>query len=146
MGQQTQYPTAALPATPRQKKAIFAAAKSRDLDIDDVRAMTPENSVSRLTRGQAAGLLDRLNAGRDRPARKRRPKANPDAIRLISPRQRDYIADLVTVLGWSFEKYAAWLAKSLQYESPDQVATSKDAYRVIEGLKNIANRRKGAAT
>ena len=51
------------PITEGQRRALFAAAGRIGLDLDGLRAMTPAGSVSKLTRAEAASLLNRLNAG-----------------------------------------------------------------------------------
>lgn len=51
------------PITDAQRRAIFALAAQRGLTIDDLRPLTPQRSIGRLTRAQAAHLLDYL-AGR----------------------------------------------------------------------------------
>jgi hypothetical protein len=46
--------------TDTQRRTIFALARNRGLDIDDVRGMTPQRSISKLTVHEAGQLIERL--------------------------------------------------------------------------------------
>ena len=46
--------------TARQRATIFALGTRRGLDLDDLRAMTPQGSVSKLTVREAGQLIDCL--------------------------------------------------------------------------------------
>ena len=50
--------------TDKQRAALFALAHRRGLEIDDLRAMTPQGSISKLTMREAGDLIDRLKGGR----------------------------------------------------------------------------------
>jgi len=103
-----------LPITPEQRKALFAAGKARGLRIDDLRALTPANSISLLTRLQASRLIDRLNAGSESAYPKRRSRAprRPKGVYAVSsPQQRLKIESLRTELGWTPERLGEWLSK-----------------------------------
>lgn len=46
--------------TAAQMRTLFALAKRRGLDVDDLRAMTPQRSIRALTVREAGGLIERL--------------------------------------------------------------------------------------
>ncbi len=50
--------------TPKQRAAIFALGNQRGLDLDDLRSMTPQGSVSKLTMREAGEVIDRLKGRR----------------------------------------------------------------------------------
>lgn len=59
-----QPPASPPPISPGQRNYIFLLAAQRGMDVDDVRAMTPEKHVSRLTGPQAMELINALKFGR----------------------------------------------------------------------------------
>lgn len=128
--------------TESQRRAIFAAARARGLALDDLRAMTPQNSISRLTVAQAAALLERINGGpRDSQRRPRRPK---NVIALVSPSQRDLIDRLRIGLGWTPPMLEEHLAARKHPGDParkmSSIDSSSDAVAVIEHLKIVLRR------
>ena len=50
--------------TAKQRATIFALANRRGLDLDDLRGMTPQGSVSKLTMREAGDVIDRLKGRR----------------------------------------------------------------------------------
>lgn len=131
------------PITPAQRKAIFAAARAKGRSVDDLRAMTPNGSISRLSRREAFDLLNRLNAGteHDRPAPRRRPRRAKGMYAFVTDAQRDLIAALRLEIGWSDEQFRDWLGKRHYADDPTRPMTdmqsSADAMRVIELLKDV---------
>jgi len=135
------------PATMAQKKAIFAAARARGLDIDDVRALTPRRSVSKLSIREAAALLDRLNAGTacERTGR-RSPRRPRGVIAMPSPAQLAKIEGLRESLGWSREGLASFLSER-HFDhggSMDKILTSRDAQGVALLLLDVLARKNAA--
>jgi hypothetical protein len=134
-----------LPITVDQRRAIFAAARARALDIDDVRAMTPSGSISKLTRLQARDLLDRINANteystaRRQNASPRRPKG---VYAMVSEAQRVKIKAIQHEIGWTDEHLGTWLKQRHHDDGRPmtQMNSGKDAKAVIELLKQVARK------
>lgn len=136
------------PITPAQRRALFAAAKSRGLSTDDLRAMTPQRSISQLSVTDAAELLERLNADQRRfgaPFRRKRMDRRPSSIiALISADQLELIRKLRIAMGWTQHQLGDHM-KSRHYPSDpartmDEMQTTRDAQAVIEHLKKILHR------
>ncbi|MFQ5495745.1 MAG: hypothetical protein ACE5EX_10235 [Phycisphaerae bacterium] len=136
------------PITAPQRRALFACAKCKGLDIDDLRALTPCGSISALSRQEAAELLSRLNAGTDydhpRPARRgvRRPKG---VYRFATDAQRRKITALGIDLGWTSDRLHEWLSERHFLDGrpmskildKDAAVSTKDGADVIELLKVV---------
>lgn len=133
-----------------QRRALFAAANSRGLSLEDLRALTPQHSVSRLTSDQAAALIDRLIADQRRfgaefsPSRRRKPRRPSNVIALISTEQLELIRKLRISMGWTKIQLGDHF-KNRSYPSDpsrtmDEMQTSRDAQAVIEHLKKILRR------
>lgn len=129
------------PITPDQRKALFAAAKVRGMDIDDLRAMTPLGSISALTIRQAAELLDRVNAGTkyERPRRPRPPRRAKGVYALPTATQRAKIEGIREALGWTKEGLAEFLTgRRYEHGGPmSEMLTSRDARDVIQLLNRV---------
>lgn len=124
--------------TPQQMRKVWAVAKERGLDQDDVRQMAKVisgmDSVSHLTKAEAIQLIDRLEGRR------------PVAIQQTDPnmatvKQLWKIDQLIRGLGWDDNpkrleqfmlKYAG-VAKT-------QWLTKRKAIGLIDGLKKILDR------
>lgn len=134
------------PLSKAQRKALFAAARGKGLSTDDLRAMTPNGSISALSRREAFDLLNRLNAGteHDRPAPSRRPRRAKGMYAFVTDAQRDLIAAIRLEIGWSDERFRDWLGKRHYRDDPNRPMTdmqsSADAERVIELLKGVRDR------
>lgn len=130
-----------LPITPAQRTAIFAAARSRGLGIDDIRVMTPTGSISKLTRLQARDVLDRLNAGTPH-AVQHRPRRPKGVYAFVTDAQRNKIEALRFELGWTPEQLKAWLGERTHADGRPmtRMDTTADASAVIELLKAVASR------
>ena len=131
-----------LPMTPDQRRAIFAAGRAHGLDVDALRGLTPAGSISALTRLQAAGLIDRLNAGQENayPKRHSRAPRRPKGIYAVcTASQRNKIEALRIDLGWTPEGLAGFLAE--RHHSDGRPMTSVDSttdgIAVIELLKGV---------
>ena len=143
------------PIEPAQRKAIFAAARAKGLSIDDIRATTPEKSISKLTSRQAYDLLQLLNKGTayDRKAppperRPRGPRRQAGMYALVTAGQREMIAALRMEIGWSDAAFTKWLSKRHYRDDRTRPMTdmesSADAERVIELLKGVLERQRKA--
>jgi hypothetical protein len=134
--------------TPAQRRAIFQAARARDMTVEDVRMLTPRNTVSDLTVREAGQLLDRLNQGttyaRERaPAREaaRAPAREKGVFAPIQPAQKILIESIATEVGWSMPQLWAFLEKRHFANDPSrnmkQATSSSDAVAIIELLKRV---------
>ena len=129
-----------------QRCAIFAAMTERGLNIDDVRALCPNRSISRLTFQEAGIVLNRLNAGtayahpRQRQHSPRRPKG---VYRIATDAQRRKIESLRIQLGWTPEGLAEFLSERRYADGRkmSRVDSSGDASSVIELLKGVGVRK-----
>ncbi len=134
------------PISGPQRRALFAIAKARGLEIDDLRAMTPLDSISKLSRAEAAELLQRLNAGSDydhprpaKPREKRRPKG---VYRIVTDRQLRFIEAQRVDLGWPREKRVEFLGgrRHADGRTLTSIMSTADANTVIELLKAVYSR------
>ena len=134
--------------TPAQVKAIHTARSRMGFDDDAYRALLDERygirSCTQLSRRQASDLLTKLGRPLPRPTRerKRRPDRLPKGmVRLVTPAQRERIAELAGEIEWGGEGgYEGWLRASMGI---DRVATSEEGARVLQGLLTIRRRRRG---
>lgn len=145
--------------TREQMRALFAAAKRAVLTIDELRAMTPHQSISRMTIAEASALLDRLNKGTAHAKPRPTPQASPQASPLksqASPRRPSGIATFVTdgqklmidslrlELGWTPGQLRLWLDKRPYTRDPTRrmshIVSSADGVAVIELLKKVRDR------
>ena len=131
------------PVTATQRRALFAAGRARRLDIDGLRALSPDGRMSKLTRAQAADLLTRLNQGTDhehprRPVRgPRRPKG---VYAFVSDAQRRKIESLRIDGGWTHEGLDLWQSERHHDDGRPMtrvVESSADDVAVIELLKAV---------
>ena len=132
--------------TPGQRRALFAIARQRGMTIDDLRGMTPQGSISAITRRQAARLLSHLNAGTDyehpRPKMRPRRRQLKGVYRFASEAQHRKIEALRIQLAWAEDKLQAWLAER---HHPDgrpmtRIDSTSDGVSVIELLKGVLAR------
>lgn len=137
------------PIAAGQRRALFAAAERLGWSLDDLRAVTPGGSISKLTVRQASELLDRLNAGTpaaERHATRRSPRRPKNVLAMPTPAQRVKLDALREALGWTAERLNEWLSeRHYSHGGPmSQMATSRDAREVIELLKDVVRRSKKA--
>lgn len=141
--------------SPAQMRALFAAARRATLTIEELRAMTPNKSISRMTAAEAHTLLDRLNAG-TRHARPSggtggmgvppvsRPRRTPGIATFVTDGQKLLIDSLRLELGWTLAQLQDFLTKRHYRSDParsmSQINSSSDAIAVIELLKNVRDR------
>lgn len=135
-----------------QRRALFAAARKKGLSTDDLRAMTPKGSISKLTSAEAADLLNRLNKGTayDRPAppRKRRPRGvvamRPGSALLQMDSQ--LCRDLKIHYQWTEGSLSRWLADRTlpSGTQADRPVTARDYQERIELLKGVLKRARAA--
>lgn len=138
------------PISPAQRRAIFAAAESRGLSIDDVRDMTPAGSISRLTWQRASNLLDSINRGtafqKDRRERPRSPRRPKGVMAMVSEAQHRKIESLRIDLSFTTSRLHEFLAVRHYSHggSTARILTAADGIEVIELLKAVAARKKYA--
>ncbi len=143
--QQREHATAGEPMTPAQRRAWFAAGKSRGMDIDGLRSLTPRGSISALSRAEAARILTSLNRGTDHehPRRSpRRPHRPAGVYAFASDAQRRKIEALRIDLGWTPEKFQEWLSERHHGDGRPmtRIDSTTDAQAVIELLKVVLSR------
>lgn len=138
-----------------QRAKIFAMAKERNLDADQLRARTPRGHVSDLTHDEAASLIHSLvnNTSPDysrRPDYRRRPDAprrprRPGVHRMISEEQLAMITALRMELGWTVQGLHEHLAARHYRDDPKRplsdYVSSTDGVTVIEHLKKVRDRK-----
>lgn len=130
------------PIAAGQRRALFAAAERLGWSLDDLRAVTPGGSISKLTVRQASELLDRLNAGTpaaEQHATRRGPRRPKTVFAMPTPAQRVKLDALREALGWTAERLNEWLSERHYSHggAMNQMATSRDAREVIELLKHV---------
>ena len=135
-----------------QIRAIKARQRVLQLDDATYRGLLATRyevgSCTELTTQQAHDLLAHLYGGplpagkRPRKRRKLKVPATPrphatagTVVHMVSPGERQFIADLVREIAWDTpDGYQRWLHRSLGLTS---VLTSQDATAVIHGLKGL---------
>lgn len=137
--------------TQKQIRNIFRLGKERGLDINGLRSMTPQSSISKLSRHEAANLIDALQHGRSpdyskrsTPQRPRRPRPAAGAIRLASDAQRNLVNTLRIEIGWTPEGFRAWLGERhfADGRPMTDIKTSTDAHDVIELMKHVRDKQR----
>jgi len=134
------------PITPSQRRALFSAARSRGMTIDDIRDMTPTGSISALTRSQASDLLDGLNSGTEyahpRKPRRRSARRPKGVYALATEAQHRKIESLRIQLGWTREGLRGWLSERHYTDGRPmtKIDSTSDGSDVIELLKGVLER------
>lgn len=129
---------------PIQIQLIHIAAAQLGLSRNDYEAAISaqtkgkKSSSKDLTYFEADGLIDYFKTLgfkiKRSPARRAR-KASGNCVFLVSPEQARMIASLSGKIAWRFaDGYQRWLVKYLKI---DRIATTAQASRAIEGLKNL---------
>lgn len=136
-------------------RALFAAASRATLTVEELRALTPRRSISKMTTVEASALLDRLNKGtayaQPRPAPQTSPlksQASPrrpaGVHRMVTIGQKLLIDSLRLELGWTPDQLRLWLDKRHYRRDPartmSRIDSSADAVSVIELLKGVRDR------
>ena len=136
--------------TEAQVRAIHACLHARGIEDPEYREMLAARynvtTCKDLTRRQAAMFISLLSGGHRALARPKTrrpiqhphqpaPEDTPGVVSLPSPAQRKLMAELVTEVDWyTPDGYQAWMEKALGIK---RVRTSRDAHRVIRGLKGL---------
>ena len=107
--------------TAAQRRTLFGLARRRRLEHDDLCALTPAGSVSKLSAAEAAALIDRLGGQADPPGD-------------VTCRQRGMMAHLQRLLGWKDSELSAWLTKRFRVASFACVTDKAQVRRIIAGL------------
>lgn len=117
--------------TAGQRQALFAWAGRRGLSIDDLRAATPGGSISKLSRSQAARMIERLSGRSGDGGRQAVPAEFSDRITL---RQRGMLRHLQKLSGLSAAGFSNWLFAHFGFRSIEEIRGKSEASRVIGGL------------
>lgn len=133
-------------STKKQRQLIKIAQKNLGLDDQIYREMLQAHfgvdSCTRLSRPQADRLIAMFKQRGFRVKKKisenpprRRPRRAGNVVRLASAREQGKIAALRELIHWRIrDGFTAWLGARFSIE---RVRTAQDAWRVIEGLKNL---------
>lgn len=138
-------------STAAQRRAIVLAGKTRGLDVDALRALTPNGSIRALSFEDASMLLDRLNQPTlvdedPRPAGRRKPSAGrgngrrsaPGVYKMLTPRQREVIASYCRRLGWGPDRLDELTLKLFGLPMR-RVGSRRDASVLITVLRRIVD-------
>ena len=136
--------------TEGQIKLIWVLARQLGMTSDDLHEMiagaTGKDSIKSLSTSEGARVIDSLVRAGARVKRKRQPRRDlpPNIVELLTPKQASFIRYLEKELGWQDnpERLKGFIKRSIKKEV---VRTKQEAIKVIEGLKNMAERegRKG---
>ena len=100
-------PSPPMRCTGLQLRCLHALGKQRDLGHEDLRAVCGVESLTQLTHARADQVIRELRA--DRPQARRRRRAVPGVIRLVTDGQRAKLAELIVETGWPAHMQAGWL-------------------------------------
>lgn len=130
--------------TVKQVRTIFALARQRGLNDDELHAVVAEvvgnRSISALGREDANRVIARLNRGQGatpRTVQHRRKQAGIVAV--VQSAQIHLIAELASQRSWTGATLEKFIRRQCKHFPP---RTTSDANKVIEGLKAM-NRREG---
>lgn len=118
--------------TAAQRRRLFARAHELGCDVDDLRAMTPTGSVSKLTRPEAAWLIDQLEGSN---------RGGPPADSGPTARQLAMIGHLRDEIGFAGPQFDAWLAGRFKVHDLPEITDRRLASRVIGGLLAMKEKR-----
>ena len=125
--------------TDAQRRCLFAMAHKLGMEIDDLRAATPQGSISKLSRVEAAALIDRLGGQPGSSASNWRAQGTATA------KQLGMIAHLRDLIGFTEEQFSHWLTKRFKVTGIAQITDKGHASRVIGGLLQMHAIRSGVA-
>ena len=131
--------------TEGQTKLIWALARQLGMESDDLHELvsltTGKDSIKALSTKEGADVIDNLVRAGGRVKRKRKPRRDlpPNVVELLTPKQARFIKYLEKKLGWqdSPERLKGFIKRSIKKEV---VRTKREAMKVIEGLKSMAER------
>lgn len=132
--------TIAKESTPGQRQAIVCAGRALGLDLDGIRELTPAGSLRALTFDEAAAVLERLDAERQRrnlPVVKRaRRRRAGRPLGKVTKRQARLIDEHRERIGWTAERLDVFLARTFNLTAATLKAR-RDASRVIAVLGQV---------
>lgn len=132
--------------TTPQLRMLHALAKRRGLTHEDLRDVAGVGSLKDLTRAEAARVIDRLDADRPEPPRRRARTRAANVIRQASIYQVNMLCALAHDLGWESERRDGWLHKRHGIASlAARLFSSRTASEAITQLQQ-ALRKHAAAT
>jgi hypothetical protein len=135
------------PSSGKQRQLLAIARQQLDMDRDDYKALMTErygvDSSTKLTFDQAGELIDYfitkgfVITGTKRRYMKRRStgKKGSKVVTLVCSAELEKIDAVAGLITWRYKDgMTLWMKKFLKI---DKVKTSRDAFRVIEGLKKM---------
>lgn len=129
--------TEPLPVTTAQLRCLHALGRERRLSHDDLRATCGVESLSLLSRDEAATVIDRLQGDRPSPRTRRRSTPGPRLVGAATDKQRDYLRALWTQLGYKPDGLDAWLRQRHECDGvADAHLMRDDASSAIVELQN----------
>ncbi len=116
--------------TAAQRRALFGWAQRRGLSHEDLRALTPAGSVSRLSREQAAELIELLT-GRPGTGDPIEPRGT------VTRAQIGLLAHLRDRLGFTAAGFESWLRRHFGVRALEDLNDRGEASRIIAALLNM---------
>jgi len=131
--------------TEKQLKMIWTLARQLGMESELLHEMvfdvTGKKSLKTLTVPEAVGIIDGLVHDGAKVRRKRKPRrALPEnVVELLTGEQIRLIEYLVDQLGWDNPKQL--MGFNRRVIKKERICTTKEASKIIEGLKAILNRK-----
>jgi hypothetical protein len=131
--------------THSQVKAIFAEAKKRGFEDEDLRDVVEDvtrrtRHISELSYSEAQNVIRRLKAADFVPTRTlQHRRAKSGVKQVVTPEMLTLIAELASQRNWSAETLQNFCLRQCKKPKP---RTTADANKVIEALKSM-NKREG---
>jgi hypothetical protein len=121
-----------LPITMGQRRQLFGLGRRRGLGIEDLRGLTPKDSISALDRKQASVLIERLGGS-----------AGWCGVGqgTASARQLSLIVHVRTLLGFDEDRFNGWLERTFKVASLAGIRDRDLARRVVGGLVSMQRAR-----
>ena len=131
--------------TEKQLRMIWTLARQLGMDDELVHEMvfqvTGKDSLKKLTVPEAVGIIDGLINDGAKVRKKRKPRRGlpENVVELLTGKQIRLIEYLVDQLGWNNPNQLTGFNRRVIKK--ERICTIKEASKVIEGLKAIANRK-----
>ena len=131
--------------TEGQIKLIWVLTRQLGMDRDKLHELiawaTGKDSIKALSTQEGADVIDNLVRAGGRVKKRRKPRRYlpPNVVELLTPKQARFIKYLEKKLGWqdSPERLRGFIKRTTKKEV---VRTKREAMKVIEGLKSMAER------
>lgn len=136
--------------TQKQIQTLVMAARNQGVDLHELRAMTPQGSLRKLSAAEASAMLSRFGAAMPHPPGREpapyRGSPQPGVRRLIAPAHEEQIERLLREI-WPDDAPAAerWLFARFGVGRVRDLATAQRAGECIAALKaKLAEHRRRA--